>query len=149
MSNPNEPIRGKIARVLNSREVAINKGADDGVEIGMIFKILSTKGSEIQDPDTGETLGSVDMAKTSVKVTSVQERIAVASTYRTRRVNVGGSGLSSIRLFEPPKWETRLETLKIDKAAVEELSEEDAFVNTGDPVVQDLEIVPVETGRQN
>ena len=155
MSNPNEPIRGKIARVLNSREVAINKGSDDGIRVGMIFKILSTKGSEIQDPDTGETLGSVDLVKTSVKVTAVQERIAVASTYRTRRVNVGGSGLSSyiglssIRLFEPPKWETRLETLKIDKAAVEELSEEDAFVHTGDPVVQDLEIVPASTEARN
>ena len=42
MNNMTQPIRGKIARVLNSREVAINKGADDGVKIGMVFKILST-----------------------------------------------------------------------------------------------------------
>ena len=152
MSNPNEPIRGKIARVLNSREVAINKGSDDGIRVGMIFKILSTKGSEIQDPDTGETLGSVDLVKTSVKVTAVQERIAVASTYRSRRVNVGGSGLGGpvlMGVFAPPKWETRLETLKIDEATVEELDERDAFVHTGDPVVQDLEVVPASTEVQN
>lgn len=149
MSSPVEPIRGKIARVLSAREVVINKGADDGVKIGMIFKILSTKGSEIKDPDTGEALGSVELAKTSVKVTEVQERIAVASTYRSHRVNVGGSGLGSVvfpsRLFDPPKWETRLETLKIDDAAIEELDEKDSFVHTGDPVVQDLEIVPTDT----
>ena len=89
MNSAAQPIRGKVARVLNSREVAINKGSDDGVKVGMIFKILSTKGSEIKDPDTGERLGSVDLIKTSVKVTVMQERIAVASTYRSRRGQCG------------------------------------------------------------
>ena len=149
MNSAAEPIHGKVARVLNSREVAVNKGSDAGVKIGMIFKILSTKGSEIKDPDTGEPLGSVDLAKTSVKVTAVKPRIAVATTYRRHRVNVGGSGLGLTRLFEPPKWETRFETLRIDEAAIEELNEEDAIVHTGDPVVQDLETVPADTDAPN
>ena len=97
MNSPTQPIRGKIARVLNSREVAINKGSDDGIKIGMIFKILSTKGSEIEDPDTGEPLGSVDIVKTRVKVTMLQGRVSVASTYRSYRVNVGGQWIR-------PQW---------------------------------------------
>ena len=149
MNSAAQPIRGKVARVLNSREVAINKGSDAGVKVGMIFKILSTKGSEIEDPDTGEPLGSVDLIKTSVKVTVMQERIAVASTYRSRRVNVGGHGLSFSGIFEPPKWETHIETLRIDEAAIQDLAEEDAIVHTGDPVVQDLEIVPANTEAPN
>ena len=149
MTSARQPIHGKVARVLSSREVAINKGSDDGVKIGMIFNILSTKGSEIKDPDTGEALGSVDLVKTSVKVTAVKARIAVASTYRSNRVNVGGSGLGITRLFEPPKWETRYETLRIDDAAIEDLDEEDAIVHTGDPVVQHLEIVPADTEAPN
>jgi hypothetical protein len=149
MISPAEPIRGKIARVLNTREVAINKGTDNGVEIGMIFKILSTKGSEIKDPDTGESLGSVESVKTTVKVIAVQERIAVASTYRSKRVNVGGRGVPFTTLFEPPRWETRYETLKIDDAAIAELDEEDSFVQAGDPVVQDLEIVPIDTAAED
>ena len=108
----------------------------------MIFKILSTKGSDITDPDTGDPLGTVDLAKTSVKVTIVHERVAVASTYRTREVNVGGTGFAVSGLFVPPKWETRVETLKIEDADVEELDEAEAYVHTGDPVVQVIEIVP-------
>ena len=150
MNSADQPVRGKVARVLNTREVAINKGADDGVEIGMIFKILSPKVSEIEDPDTGELLGSVDLVKTRVKVTIVQERIAVASTYRSHRVNVGGNRLSLTNsLFEPPKWETRLETLRIDKSSIVELEGSDAIVHTGDSVVQDLEIVPADTEAPN
>ena len=142
MMSPDQPIRGRIARVLSTREVAINKGQRDGVEIGMIFKILSTKGSDITDPDTGEPLGTVDLAKTSVKVTIVQERVAVASTYRSREVNVGGTGIAFTGIFVPPKWENRVETLKIEDADVEELDEEEAYVHTGDPVVQVIEVVP-------
>lgn len=150
MTNPLEPIRGKVARVLNSREVALNKGSNDGVTIGMIFKILSPAGSAIRDPDTGDMLGSVELTKTRVKITVVQDRVSVAATYHTYRINVGGSGSALLfdRLFEPPKWETRIETLKIDEAALEELDEEDAYVKTGDPVVQDLEVgLTDETGQ--
>lgn len=141
MTNPVEPIRGKVARVLNSREVALNKGSNDGVSIGMIFKILSPTGSAIKDPDTGEIIGSLELTKTRVKVTAVQDRVSAASTYNTYRINVGGSGSALLfgGLFQPPKWETHIETLKTDDATLEELDEIDAYVKTGDLVVQDLE----------
>lgn len=142
MTSPVQRIRGKVARVLNSREVALNRGSSHAVEVGMIFNILSTKGSDIADPDTGELLGSVDLVKTSVKVTIVQERVAVASTYRTQSVNVGGVGLAVTGLFQPPRWESRVETLKIDEALKEELDEADAIVQAGDPVVQVIEGCP-------
>ncbi len=135
-----EPIRGKVARVLSDREVALNKGAADGVQIGMVFKILSSPGASITDPDTGEFIGSVELEKTSVKVTSVQERICVASTFRTRKVNVGGTGkrMPTIDLFEPPKWETRVESFKTDEPTVQDAGRENDMVKTGDPVVQDI-----------
>ena len=145
-----KPIRGKVARVLNSREVAINIGSKDGVEVAMIFNILSPIGSDIKDPDTGELLGSVELPKASVKVTGVHERVSVATTYRTRKTNVGGSGSSFARaLFEPPRWETRVETLKIAEASREELDEKDTYVKTGDPVVQDLEVSQTDESDQD
>ena len=133
-------IHGRVARVLNSQEVAINKGTSDGVRLGMIFSILSTKGAEIKDPDTDKLLGSVEVEKTRVRVTIVEERLSVASTFRTIRTNVGGPGLGIVSLFEPPKWETHVETLKLEKAAKVELSESETFVRTGDPVVEWIDV---------
>ena len=129
-------IRGKVARIISSREIVINKGLHDGVRVGMVFKILSTKGAEITDPDTGEVLGAVELEKASVRVTEVQERIAIASTYRSQRVNVGGIPIPAMPLLGAPKWETRFETLKTNEALAVDLDEEDSYVNTGDPVVQ-------------
>jgi hypothetical protein len=37
-------IRGKVAQILNEREVVINIGKDAGVKIGMKFKILANYG---------------------------------------------------------------------------------------------------------
>ena len=136
-----ESIRGKVARILNSREMAINVGSDSGVTVGMRFDVMDTKGEDIQDPDTGELLGSVERPKVRVEISNVQERLSVASTYEQEQVNVGGAGLFSgvgetARIFMPAKWETRYETLKTEEKTWEDLDEEYSYVKTGDPVVQ-------------
>ena len=135
----NEPIRGKVARILNSRELALNRGTAHGVEVGMVFNILSPNDTDIKDPDTGESLGSVERTKISVKVTAVQEKMSIASTFLKRKVNVGGTGLASSglgRILEPPRWETHYEELLTNETMLDELDEEESQVRTGDPVVQ-------------
>lgn len=134
MATQTEPIRGKVAKILNSREVALNIGREQGVASNMVFEILSSDGDAILDPDTGASLGSVNLPKTRVKINRVDEKFSIASTYRSRRVNASGFGL-----FEPPKWETRYETLKSKESfesAAEPLDEWDSYVNRGDIAVQ-------------
>ena len=135
-------IHGKVARVLNSREVALNIGREQGVEVGMLFDILTPKGHDIRDPDTGEVLGSLGQAKTRVKVARVLDKLSLAATYRVENVVDTKSKPTrsyeyvGMRLFEPPRWVTRRETLRTTEATWDELSEEDRNISTGDPVVQ-------------
>ncbi len=134
-----DPIRGKIAKILTSREVALNIGKNQGVEVGMLFDILFEV--DVTDPDTGAELGAVELPKTRVKITRISDKVAVASTYRTRRVNVGGSGTVLSAMFQPPKWETRRETLRVRESFEpigDHLDEENSYVAVGDPVVQVL-----------
>ena len=135
-----EPIRGRVARILNSREMVINVGSSSGVTVGMRFEVMDKKGEDVRDPGTGEVLGSVERPKVRVEVSKVKERLSVASTYKKETVNVGGPGLGVggevARMFLPPKWETRYETLKTEEKTWEDLDEEDSYVKTGDPVVQ-------------
>lgn len=113
-------IRGKIARVLNEREVAINVGSAKGVVVGMYFDVIEDE--EIRDPDTREVLGSIDRPKVGLEVTHVQEKLSVAMT-RTW----------SLKL---PKWITEYETLKKEWTGIDE---NDSRVKVGDPVVQVIE----------
>ena len=137
--------RGKVARILNSREVAINVGSDHGVCIGMYFDILDQNLEDILDPDSRQRLGSIERPKVRVRITMVQEKLSLASTYKKKKVNVGGSAntfadLSDIsRALMPAKWITMYETLKTEEKTWETLEEKKSFVKTGDPVVQVVE----------
>lgn len=144
-----ELIRGKVARILNSREIAINVGAKRGVVAGMYFDILDPKGEDIKDPDTGEVLGSIDRPKVRVQITAVQDALSLASTFKKKQINVGGRGVLATQglsdLFLPPKFVTKYETLKTDEKTWEDLSEAESYVKTGDPVVQ--VIVEIDLGQ--
>lgn len=140
-----EAIRSKVARVLNSREIVIAAGSVQGVKLGMYFDVLDPKGEDVRDPDTQEVLGSINRPKVRVRVTDVQERLAVAATYKMEKINVGGTGhnfesLQSFGLLSralmPPKYVTKYETLKTDEKTWEDLDEEQSYVKTGDPVVE-------------
>ena len=134
-----EPIRGKVASVINEREIAINVGTAHGVHVNMYFNVIDTQNEEIKDPDTGEVLGPIERPKIKVRVTHVQEKLSVASTYRTETVNIGGEGgvLGPFaRSLMPPKWVKKYETLRTEDKSLFPIEEYDSFVKVGDPVVQ-------------
>lgn len=131
-------IRGKVARVLNSREIAINVGSEKGVDVGMHFDVLDPKYENIRDPDTNELLGSVERPKVRVQVIKVQEKLSIASTYRKKEINVGGTSFTGIfsEFLMPPDWRTKYETLKTEEQDWEDIDAKGSYVNVGDPVAQ-------------
>jgi hypothetical protein len=79
-------IMGKVAKVLNARELAINRGVDDGVQLGMRFQVLEPE-VVIEDPDTKEQLGLLQRGKIKVKVVEAHAKYSVAQTYETYRTD--------------------------------------------------------------
>lgn len=140
--NEKKTICGRVAQILNSRELVINLGTEQGVEFGMYFDVLDPKGQEIKDPVTKKVLGSIDRPKVRVKVTKVQAKICIASTYKKTEVNIGGHGVGIggfANALMPPKLVIEYETFKTDEQTWEDLSEEESYVKIGDPVVQVIE----------
>ena len=148
-----EPIRGKVAQVLNEREVAINVGAARGVTIGMYFDVMDAPDEDIRDPDTEEVLGSIERPKIRLKITHVQEKLSVASTYRSEQVNIGGSGYDILGPFSrslmPPNWITKYETFEKTEESSTPFEEKDSKVKTGDSVVQVIETRRAEQENTN
>lgn len=126
----------KVVDILTDRELALNAGATDGLAVGDVMRILPSAPRRITDPETGEVLGEVAQAKAVVRIYEVQERFCLARTFRSRRVNVGGQGLGSAgvfgRMFEAPKYETRVETLRRDASKGSPIDPEDSVVEIGD-----------------
>ena len=137
-------LEGKVAKILNSRELVINIGKSAGVEVGMVFKVLDQEEINIRDPVTGENLGSLERTKAKVKVDFVKDNMSVAKTFRKETINVGGSAtglLAAAHSFSniaeqlvPPKWIDKYETLRLPED-FEPLDETDSIVSVGDIVV--------------
>lgn len=133
-------IKGKVAKVLNARELLINRGSDDGVGVGMRFAVLDPQAENVRDPDTGKPLGSISRPKVTVEVTQVEPHLSLAATYRKVTENRGGSGLGTAtalsKVFQPPDYVQRYETFRSTEQTWEALPESQSYVKTGDPVVQ-------------
>jgi hypothetical protein len=75
-------VEGKVAKILGN-EIVINRGRREGVRQDMLFEVFAPEGEEVWDPDTGETLGTVEDVKAQAEVTEVKDRLAVARLQST------------------------------------------------------------------
>lgn len=137
MATDQERIRGQVATILNVREVALNIGADKGVQVGMRFNVLD-KPITIVDPNNDKVLGTVTDIKRQLEVTRLEDHYSIASTLSERVTVGGGFDLDMSRLYGPRKVITRYETLKKTDAddKPEHIDESESIVKVGDPVVQ-------------
>jgi hypothetical protein len=74
-------VEGKVAKILGKGEIVLNRGSSHGIRQGMIFEIFAPEGEEVWDPDTGETLGTVEDVKAKAEVTEVKEKLSVARIF--------------------------------------------------------------------
>lgn len=103
----------RVLRVLNERELVIAGPAVPELDEGDIVRVLGDP-DPIEDPDSGEVLGTVRSTKVLLRVYNIEPKFALARTFRSEQVQVPqgiGAGL-----FAPPKFETRTELLSTNES---------------------------------
>ena len=125
-----EPIRGKVAKILDSRQVVLNVGSSDGVAIDMIFKVVNPEGEQIRDPDTNQVLGSLESPKTRIRILEVHDRLSVATPSADSQGFVSITLGPFARALMPPRWVDQYESLGTNLSTVA----------IGDPVVQVMQV---------
>ncbi|HCS53725.1 hypothetical protein [uncultured Rubinisphaera sp.] len=130
-------IEGRVAQILNARELVINVGKNSRVKTGQIFAVMAESPIEIRDPETGELLDRIDREKVRVKITEVREKISICSTYRKfEPLSNFTTSLSTFKLMAKAMNEPRDETLRIeDSSTPPPLKEEESYVKVSDRVV--------------
>ncbi len=144
-------IEAQVAELLTDRDLVLNRGSEAGVAIGMRFKIINPRGTQIKDPTTYEVLGSVELVKVVVKVVSVQEKLSVARTFKT--IDVPATGILGASLWSTASamsalgspGSKRVETLRSsERFAQEDLDESQSYVKRGDPAIQIVDTAGVD-----
>lgn len=120
-----EGLKSLVARVNSEKELVLNVGIEQGVRPGDIFRIMSTEGIPINDPESGEQLGVVPVEKARVKARTVYQKICIVETYRT--YTIGGSHSSVAAIFGPERTVT--EKMEVEESDEYEI---DKTVRVGD-----------------
>ena len=131
-------IQGKVAKILNDRELVINRGSDNGVKKGMKFEVIE-ESEEVLDPDTQTSLGNITREKVRIKIDHVQPSLSIGRTYETYQVSSGIlSGLSTLaEFYRPYAPTTRVRTLRSSaEFSGRPIEEGDSYVEIGDKVIQ-------------
>ena len=75
------PFPGKVAQVLNGFTLVLNRGADDKVKVGQRFLVYGF-GDEIIDPETQQSLGTLELVRGTGVVAHLQPKLAVLKSDR-------------------------------------------------------------------
>lgn len=81
----------KVVRVIDETRVAINRGSAHGLSRGQRFLVFSISEDEIEDPDTGKSLGHLEIPKGPGTIVHVQRELSILeadSVTRSRKTIV-------------------------------------------------------------
>lgn len=70
-------VEARVAEIFDSNRVALTKGRNAGVEVGSKVTVWSFV--DVTDPETDEPLGTVQIDRLKMVVTSVQDFLCVAA----------------------------------------------------------------------
>lgn len=73
-------IAGQVALIEDDHTLVLNRGAEAGVTVGMVFTVRAGDGRVITDPETGRELGTLSREKLRVRVFDVQPLFSRAHT---------------------------------------------------------------------
>jgi hypothetical protein len=84
MAAKSYPFMGQVAVLLSDEELIINRGSANGLIKDMIFSVLDARAQNVPDPQTGESLGSIEVVKVRVRLTRVEEKLSIAELVSPR-----------------------------------------------------------------
>lgn len=76
------PLPALVSKVLDSYTLVINRGMVDGLRKGQKFLVYSIQ-DEVIDPETGESLGHLEVVRGRGVITHVQEKMATLKSDET------------------------------------------------------------------
>ncbi len=77
----------KVVKIIDEYRIVFNRGERDGINLNERYLVFEI-GEEIFDPDTGESLGRIEIIKGKGKVTHIQEKMSTLETYEQDKLKV-------------------------------------------------------------
>lgn len=77
----------KIVKIIDEYKVVVNAGSNDLIKPNDRLEVYQP-GQEVTDPETGESLGTLDFVKAKLRVVDVFPKMCVCENHDTRQQSV-------------------------------------------------------------
>jgi hypothetical protein len=114
------PTEGKVIRILNPTQVVVNLGEVNSIAPFTSFLVFAM-GEELEDPDTQEVLGRLEIVRGRGRAIHVQDRITTIESSEKRRVTKHIPQLSPYNLSQVVVPEDVEEIVAFDGVCVGDL----------------------------
>ncbi|QGZ92043.1 hypothetical protein [Microcystis aeruginosa] len=90
--SPKGTFPAKVVKVIDNYKLVMNRGEQNGIREGQRMMVYHISNEDIKDPNTGESLGFLELVKGTGRVIFVQDKISIIETdqkktYRKRIEN--------------------------------------------------------------
>ncbi|MGN2369276.1 FlgT C-terminal domain-containing protein [Clostridium cagae] len=121
----------KVIKIISDSEILINAGSEHKIKTGDNFDIFTT-GEEIFDPDTNESLGTLDTVKATVEVVIVYPKMCLCQKIIRKAEGLVGFAL------DLKKEVIYKERLKVDATEISGGLSDDLIIHLNDLVRRNL-----------
>lgn len=74
----------KIAKIISEYKVVVNAGSNNSIKENDVLEVYQP-GQEVTDPETGESLGTLDFVKAKLRVVDVFPKMCVCENRETQQ----------------------------------------------------------------
>lgn len=71
----------KVIKIINAYSIVINGGSNNELHLGDEMEVF-VKGEEILDPDTNESLGTLDYIKSRIEIATLLPKMSICKNYK-------------------------------------------------------------------
>ncbi|WP_013322919.1 hypothetical protein [Gloeothece verrucosa] len=72
-----------VAEIIDDYKLVINKGEKDGIRKGQRMLVYRVSEEDIKDPETGESLGYLELVRGTGKIIYIQEKMSILESDKT------------------------------------------------------------------
>ena len=70
----------RVAHIIDNHSLVLNVGRSDGIETGQRFLVYGLSDDEITDPETGRSLGYLELVRGTGSVSYIQDEMCVITS---------------------------------------------------------------------
>ena len=84
--SPKGTFPATIAKVIDDYKLVINRGSENGIKEGQRMLVYCVSDEDIKDPETGESLGFLELVRGTGKIIFVQDKLSIIETDKQRDI---------------------------------------------------------------